>query len=213
MPVYNLNWYITQTQRLVHDVSGNYFTQPQLTDYVNQARTKTAQDSNSVRLLQSFALTPAVELYPFAALPSGSVTINVLGINVINGGFRDPIRRKSWSWMSAFTRSWVGYQQQPAVFAIYGENAVYMGPTPDIAYACEFDTAITPNDLIDNTSVEQLPAPWSSPVPYYAACLCKQYQQMWGEAEMFEDKYRRKLVEVRVATNMRVIGDIYTARQ
>lgn len=213
MPVYNLSWYVTATQRLVHDVSGNYFSQPQLTDFVNQARTKTAQDSNSVRLLQSFTLTPSVELYPFSVLPSGAITINVLGINVINGGFRDPIRRKSWSWMSAFTRTWVGYVQQPRVFAIYGENSVYMGPTPDQAYACEFDTAITPNDLIDNTSVEQLPAPWSTPVPYYAACLCKQYQQMWTEAEMFEDLYGRKLRQVRTATNMRVIGDIYTARQ
>ena len=44
-----LNSYIVQVQRLLHDANGNFYTIPQLTDYINAARERTVQDTGCLR--------------------------------------------------------------------------------------------------------------------------------------------------------------------
>lgn len=44
-----LNTYITEVQRLLHDANGNFFTQSQLTDYINSARERTVRDTGCLR--------------------------------------------------------------------------------------------------------------------------------------------------------------------
>ena len=213
MAIYNLSWYSLQTQRLLHDVSGNFFTPDQLTDWVNQARVQVAQDSNCVRLLQSFTFTGGIELYAYTSLPQGALTLAVLGINVTWGSLKYPLRGPvSFSFLSSRTRTLVGWVQQPALFANYGNTAFYVGPPPDSNYPAEIDTSIIPNDLVADSSIEQIPPPWSPCVPYYAAFLAKEYQQMWQEAAKFEEDYQRRLMRVQRAVYPRGIGNIYTAR-
>ena len=207
-----LNAYIIQVQRLLHDTNAQFFSTPMLTTFINEARDKVAVDSMCVRVLQTFTLTAAQELYPFSALPYSVETIGVLGMNVIFGALKYPVQRVSFSFLSARTRAYVGYQQMPVMFAVYGENQFYVGPVPDQNYPIEVDTSILPNDLIDNTTVEQIPANWTIAVPYYAAYLAKQYQQMWAEADNFEKDYWNKLKQCRAGSMQRIVGNIYTAR-
>jgi hypothetical protein len=209
---YNLSWYQLATQRLLHDVSGAFYTTAQLTDWVNQARVQTAQDSNCVRVLQPFTFSTPNELYPYSALPQGPLTLAVLGINVIWGSLKYPLRGPvSFSFLSSRTRTLIGWVQQPALFANYGNTAFYVGPPPDSNYVAEIDTSIIPNDLVSDNTVEQIPPMWSPCVPYYAAFLAKEYQQMWQESAKFEDDYQRRLIRVQRAVYPRGIGNIYTA--
>lgn len=62
----------------------------------------------------------------------------------------------------------------PAVCAQYGQGVdgdFYFFPVPSQPYQIEFDAFCLPSDLIDNNSVEAIPAPWTDAVPYFSAHL------------------------------------------
>ena len=44
-----LNTYITQVRRLLHDDNGNFYSDQQLTDYINSARERTVRDTGALR--------------------------------------------------------------------------------------------------------------------------------------------------------------------
>ena len=45
----NLSTYITQVRRLLHDANGNFYTDQQLTDYINSGRERTVRDTGALR--------------------------------------------------------------------------------------------------------------------------------------------------------------------
>ena len=44
-----LSTYLTQVQRLLHDANNNFYSQSQLTDYINEARRRTVRDTGALR--------------------------------------------------------------------------------------------------------------------------------------------------------------------
>ena len=44
-----LNTYLTQVQRLLHDANNNFYSQSQLTDYINSARERVVRDTGALR--------------------------------------------------------------------------------------------------------------------------------------------------------------------
>ena len=48
-----LSSYITDVQRLLHDANSVFWTQPELTDYINQARERVVRDTGCLRTIQS----------------------------------------------------------------------------------------------------------------------------------------------------------------
>lgn len=73
--------YVTETQRLLHDASAQYWTVPELIDYINEGRQMVVCDTGCNRLLQPIALSTAIEQYTYG--PTGG---GVTGANVTNGG-------------------------------------------------------------------------------------------------------------------------------
>lgn len=61
-----LDDYINQVRRLLHDANGAFWTDSELTDYINQARNYVALDSGSVRSLFTFYLSANQESYPYS---------------------------------------------------------------------------------------------------------------------------------------------------
>ena len=51
-----LNSYITEVRRLLHDANANFWTNPELTDYINDARNRVAADTSCSRSLASITL-------------------------------------------------------------------------------------------------------------------------------------------------------------
>jgi len=87
------------------------------------------------------------------------------------------------------------YQRQPGAWAVYGENTIFIGPTPDQSYAVEFDTVILPTALVDYVTNDPIPTLRQDCIQYYAAYLAKQNAQSFGEAESLKGQYRTKLLE------------------
>lgn len=81
-----LNSYITDVQRLLHDANGNFYTQQQLTDYINEARERVVRDTGCLReivvtqvpcqVAPSATISSATPAYPTAWVANTAVTLN-----------------------------------------------------------------------------------------------------------------------------------------
>jgi hypothetical protein len=73
----NITSYILATRRLLHDATGQFYTDSELTDYINDARLRVVRDTGCLRTLVQSYITQGVESYTY-----GSLT----GVSIISGG-------------------------------------------------------------------------------------------------------------------------------
>lgn len=192
-----LSGYITEVRRLLHDANGNFYSDSELTDYINAARERVVRDTGCLRQIQSLTLTTNQETYAYSTLsPYGSQTLDVVNINVYWGNSRTPLRYLPWTDFNAQLRYWQNYYGLPIAFTIYGQNTIYFGPIPDQAYVCEIDTVVLPNALQSDSTVEQILDPYTAPVAYYAAYKAKFKEQSYGESEIFKQQYESQVRNV-----------------
>lgn len=86
------------------------------------------------------------------------------------------------------------YQYIPSFAANFGQGvagSVYMYPLPSAQYQSEWDVLCLPSNLIDDQSVEAIPAPWTDAVPYFAAHLAMLELQQYNSARMYLDLYEK----------------------
>ena len=130
----SLSSYITEVRRLLHDANGNFYSDSELTDYINEARTRLVRDTGVLRTLQSVTLPQNSETLSFSALPNGINTLDVLNINLYWGNTRIPLRYLAWTDFNAQLRYWQNYVGRPVGFSMYGQQTIYFGPVPDQNY-------------------------------------------------------------------------------
>ena len=204
-----LSSYITEVRRLLHDANGNFYSDSELTDYINEARTRLVRDTGVLRTLQSVTLPQNSETLSFSALPNGINTLDVLNINLYWGNTRIPLRYLAWTDFNAQLRYWQNYVGRPVGFSMYGQQTIYFGPVPDQNYQLDVDTVIMPNALTSNSSVEQIPDPYTSPVAFYAAYKAKFKEQSFGESQIFKQEYQRQVQSVLNSTFTRRMPNPY----
>ena len=139
-------------------------------------------------------------------------TYDVLNASLYWGTARYAMEWRPFRWFSAWIRPYnaQSYQRQPAYWSTYGDNSLFVGPTPDQTYAIEFDTVILPTPFVtgDTTTQDAIPPMSQDPIKFYAAYLAKNNSQNYGEAEQFRNQYNRRLNEVTSAYTGR-IPDLY----
>lgn len=142
------------------------------------------------------------------------LTYDVLGVACYQGNQRYSLLWKPFRAFSAWFRPYsaASYQRQPEAWAVYGDNSIFIGPTPDQSYAIEVDSVVlpTPFAVADTTTPDTIPVVAQDPIKFYAAYLAKQNAQSFGEAQTFYDQYLRKLREVTSVYTGRV-PDIYSS--
>lgn len=207
-----LDNYITETRRLLHDVNGNFWTTAELTDYINDARGHTVQDSGCRRVLQTYTLTVGVETINFADLDEGSNTIDILNINLYWGDSRWPMYYMAWTDFNAQLRFWQNYNGRPIGFSMYGPKTIYIGPKPDQAYEIELDTVVLPDPLVTGSEEDtQIPSPFFEAVAFYAAHKAKYQEQSYGESEIFKQEYTKQVIGALNSTFTRRIPSPYSS--
>jgi len=206
-----LSDYITECRRLLHDANGDFYTDSELTDYINAARKRTVRDTGCLRELQAETALTDTETYTFDTLPSGTNTIDVLNINLYWGNTRIPLRYLPWTQFNAELRFWQNYSGRPIAFSMYGPKKYYIGPVPDQDYSMELDTVILPDNLVDDTSTEQIPSPFTDPVAFYACHQAKYKEQSYGESEIFKQEYVKRVQNVLASTYTRRMPSPYSA--
>jgi len=207
-----LSGYITQTRRLLHDVNANFWTDAELTDYINDGRNTLVRDTGCNRVLQSYTAPASVETISFSALPQGDKTIDVINVNLYWGNSRIPLYYLAWTDFNAQLRYWQNYVGRPVCFSVYGQNTIYVGPVPDQAYVVEIDSTILPTALSLNTpnANDQIQDPYTTPVAFYAAYKAKYKEQSYGEAEIYKQEYAKQIQAVLNSVYTRRIPDPYS---
>lgn len=205
-----LSEYRTRVRRLLNDAQGNYWTNPELNAYINEAREKTAVDTACVRQFQKGTLLQNVEKYLFRnLLPNGAKTIDILGIQPIFGNTRYSLRWYEFTYFTAMYRTWTQYNQLPVAFTLYGPNIVWIAPNPNVDYPhTEFDTAVIPKNLINDNTDDVIPEPYTDAVKYYAARLAKLRMQQYEEALAYDKLYTQRVNELN-AMYPRRIHNVY----
>jgi hypothetical protein len=203
--------YITATRRLLHDANANFWTDAELTDYINDARNRLVRDTGVLRTIQTSATVTNQEIYQFSTLPQGTQTMDILNINLYWGNSRVPMRYLPWTQFNAELRFWQNYVGRPIAFSLYGPQQFYLAPVPDQVYVLEIDTVIEPVPMTLPVTVDPIPDPWTGPVPFYAAYLAKFKEQSYGEAELFNQQYKNRVQSVLTGTYTRRMPDPYSS--
>lgn len=206
-----LSGYITQTRRLLHDVNGNFWTDAELTDYINDGRNTLVRDTGCNRVLQSYTVPSGVETVDFSVLPEGTNTIDVINVNLYWGNSRIPLYYLAWTDFNAQLRYWQNYTGRPIAYSMYGPKKLFIGPTPDQSYVMEFDTVVEVDPMVTGAEVEVLAAPFTEAVPFYAAYIAKYQEQSYGEAEIFDQQYNKHVREILSNTFTRRLPTPYVA--
>jgi len=204
-----LSDYITECRRMLHDANGNFYTDSELTDYINAARIRLVRDTGCLRTYQTSSVVANQEIIPTASLPNGVSTLDVLTLNLIWGNTRIALQYLPWTDFNARLRYYQNYIGRPIAFSMYGQTSIYLGPVPDQTYVIELDTVVLPAPLTPLSPTETIPDPYTSPVAYYACHKAKYKEQAYGESEIFNQEYIKQVKAVLASVFTRRITTPY----
>lgn len=119
-------------------------------------------------------------LNTLAALTSGvSEVIGITSIATQWGAgsvYKPMLRWRPWSWFQANCRVYsVSAMNFPAYWSQFGQGvngSFYLFPIPGQVISADIDANCLPIPLVDDTTVDAIPYPWTDAVPFYAAYLC-----------------------------------------
>jgi hypothetical protein len=145
------------------------------------------------------------EVYTFvaanalAALTSGvGKILFVQSVAVSWGALKPTLDQWIWNDLQALVRSYPVVSGQPAIWAQYAQGeigSVYLRPVPTNSLPMDWDCICTPIDLVDDTTPEAIPYPWTDAVPYFSAYLALMNARRPEEAKnvygIFEQTMRR----------------------
>ena len=83
----DLSQYITEVRRLLHDSAGNFWTDSELTSYINSARERVVRDTGCLRYIRQVNFLQNAETFNLSQLPNGylgSVTVTSGGSGYAN---------------------------------------------------------------------------------------------------------------------------------
>ena len=191
-----LSDYITECRRLLHDANGNFYSDSELTDYINQGRVRLVRDTGCLRTYQTSSVAQNQEVLLTSSLPSGTSTLDIINFNLIWGNTRIALQYMPFTDFNARLRYYQNYTGRPIAYSMYGQTSIYLGPVPDQTYSVELDTVIMPTALTTSSPTETIPDPYTTPVAFYACHKAKYKEQAYGESEIFSQEYKNQVKAV-----------------
>lgn len=174
-----LNKYLQQTQRLLNDMGETNFNRADLVDYINEARQQIAAEGQCVRVLPANNLcVVGQEVYNFTDVdlsgnPGASEIIAVRGVSLLWDTYRYTLAKYGFAKYQALVRTYANtFSDVPRTCAQFGQGeagSLYIYPLPNSPYVMEWDCICDVTPMVTDADVELIPAPWNTPVQYYAA--------------------------------------------
>jgi hypothetical protein len=195
--------YRSQTQDLFQALTSPLPLIPNATidGYVNRARMQVASEGECVRTQAVLSILSGIRLYGFGAL-SVSPAADIAAIISVRSGFINgaggPLEFRPYEWLSAYCL-WSTAVGRPVSMAQQGQGqfgTLVFCPTPNAAYSAVFDTVGIPIPLVDDTTPDVIPYPWSDAVPFYAAWLCMMNAQRQADADSFFGRYEQIMMRL-----------------
>lgn len=217
-----LTAYLTQTQALLHDASNQFWNATNLTTWVNLARKRIAAEGQCIRVLPTGVNTVVgQEVYNFStintqvtATNSGAQSIIFCqSIAVSWGALKPTLDYMIWNDFQAYLRSYsVVLQGQPAKWSQYGQGfggSAYLWPVPSSIAPMDWDCICAPIPLVDDTTVEAIPDPWTDAIPYFAAYLGLMNSRRPEEAKNMFSTYKEYMSGCRTWSDPMMVPSYY----
>lgn len=175
-----LDAYLTQTENLLQSPGSPQalYSTTNLTLWINTARSQLAGEGECIRYYGTLPLVGSTQSYGLASINTGTSSANgiqgVLNVRQIylSGG---TIMLRQWPW-EYFNFFYVANttiaEATPVSWAQYGQGvtgSIYLSPTPSATITANLDCVCYPIPLVDDTTVEAIPYPWTDAVPFFAA--------------------------------------------
>ena len=159
------------------------------------------------------------EIYTFASVnPLAQLTAGVGSILWISsiavswGALKPTLQQWNFDDLQAKVRAYPILSGQPALFAQFGQGeggSVYIQPVPTYALPMEWNCVCTPIDLVDDTTPEAIPFPWTDAVPYFTAYLALMNARRPMEADNMFNIYTRTMKRAREQSDSSFVEDFY----
>jgi len=201
--------YLLRTTQLLQNppAAASLYATSDLTSYINSARGQIAGEAECIRVMGTLALTGGTQAYPLASI-SVSGTAGVASALTVRGATVSVASGQAWLHPRAFPYFQTYYLNNPVPqqgitkqYSQFGQGAggsLYVNPVPDQAYTLNLDCVCLPVALVDDTTAEAIPYPWTDCVPYYAAYLAlmsaqrtTDAQAMWQQFQTFMQRARQ----------------------
>ena len=160
-----------------------------LTGWINTARSQLAGEAECVRVLGTIPTILNVRNYNFASINTGvAATTGVQGAlhvrsmrYAVASGFQW-VAPRAWEWFELYDlNNPVPGACPPREWAQYGQGqtgSLFVDLLPDQIYTLTLDCVCVPIPLVDDTTVEAIPYPFTDAVPYFSAYLALLSAQM-----------------------------------
>ena len=196
-----------------------------ITGWINRARVQLAGDSECCRVYTTAPLTAANGQVAFSAIdltanPAVNAVFNARFIWYQVGSGQAALRPRPWPWFAQYKlNNPVPPTGAPQTWAQYGQGesgSIFIDPIPDTNYTLVVDTVCVPIPLVDDTTVEAIPAPFTEAVCYYAAylaCLSAQAGVRQADADRHLSRYETLKNNARRYSNPSILPGIYEQAQ
>lgn len=201
--------------------------------WINQARGQVAGQGECIRALGTLATVSTQRPYNFTSINIGVVgttgragVINVRSIMLTSGSGQKWITPRPWEWFQLYSmNNTAPTNGAPTSWAQYGQGAgfsaqqpttatgsLYLDPPPDAIYTLNCDCVCYPQDLVDDTTVEAIPAFWTDAVAYFAAYLAllsAQTSVRMNDAQRMLQLFEEFMARARQFSNPSVLRNQY----
>jgi len=187
--------YLTQFNELIQAPNSPIplISSANATVYINVARNQVAGEGECIRVSATLPIVAGTFVYPFSAISLTAVSGANAVISVRMGAVgTSRLAIRNWVWYFNYYLLNSAVTGQPTAMAQLGQGEagnLWFYPTPNVNTAALLDVVATPIALIDDTTVEAIPYPWTDAVPFYAAWLGMQNMQRQGDADKMLARY------------------------
>jgi hypothetical protein len=124
--------------------------------------------------------------------------INVVSISYIWGNQRYMLRFRGFTLFQAYMRSLLTFNQRAMIWTIHEQSGIVLiQPPPDQPYVSEWDVIATPQPLVSPSDVDNdIMTPYARAVQYYAAMLCLNKLQNFGQADHYLALYSARVPKI-----------------
>lgn len=231
-----LTAYQIATQALLQNpgASSPLYAITDINRWINTARGQVAGDGQCIRAIGTISTVIGQRAYNFNSIVFSNAAIegalSVRRINYSVGTGQKVVWMREYEWfdlyylnnpvpVNGFPQHATQHQQgaaEPGVgggAGTAGTGTFLLDPPPDAVYTLNCDCNCYPISLVDDTTVEVLPYPWTDAVPflasYYALMSSQTSEREAQAARMYQQHYQTWLQKARGNTNPAPLGYMY----
>lgn len=215
-----LNAYIAQTRRLLNDENSQFYSDSDLTAYINNGRDDIAKRTECLIAGGTLVAAPSTQSFSVASLtpPDGYLAPqSIRSISVTNNDTSlTLLENRNWQWFQNY------YMSGPASIAtgkttvwaqrVQGvSGTIFIYPITDASYTLVVESAWAPAPLVNDSTTEVLAYPWIDAVPFFGAYQAYLQAQRQTDADRLYKQYEMYIESARLGVTPMRLGSNYPA--